>query len=165
VPFALTPPFSSLVHIRWRTTTKSYDGGVGEGVSVGRAGVKVAEGVSVGGTDVSVGLTVGVREGVEDGVSVGANVGVSVGVGTGVLVGAGLGVSVGNGGLGDGVGVDVSCEATNTSVLAAAGWEADETEPGVGTSTPQPTSNITTNVTKLTWGRCVLGTIPFPLDE
>jgi hypothetical protein len=85
-------------------------------------------------------------------------------MGTGVFVGARFGVSVGNGGLGDGVGVDVSCEATATEVFVAADWEAGETEPGVTAPTPQPTSNIVTNVKKTTWGRCVLGIIPFPHD-
>jgi hypothetical protein len=127
---------------------------------VGGAGVKVAEGVSVGGTGVSVGLTVGVWEAVGDGVSVG----VSVGVGAGVFVGLGFGVSVGNGGLGDGVGVDVFCEATGTEAFVAADREGGETEPGVTAPTSQPTSNIVTNVRKITWGRCVLEIIPFPHD-
>jgi hypothetical protein len=125
---------------------------------VGRAGVKVAEGVSVG-------LTVGVWEGVGDGVSLGVNVGVSVRVGVGVLVGVGFGVSVGNGGLGTGVGVYSSCDATNTAVLTAADWEAGETEPGIGASRLQLTSSMVTIVRKPTWGRCVLGTIPFPHNK
>ena len=76
------------------------------GVVVG-AGVSVANGVAVGGTDVSVGGTtvfVGdgsvstVSVGVGDGgttVSVGGTVGVSVGVGTAVSVGVSVGASVG----------------------------------------------------------------------
>ena len=127
---------------------------IGIASTVGGAGVKVAEGTSVGGTAVSVGVAVGVWEGVGDGVSVGVSVGVVVGIGTDVSVGAGFGVSDGNGGLGDGV--DVSCETT--------GREVGGTEPGVTAPTAQPTNKIVTNVRKTTWGRSVLGIIPFPYD-
>ena len=134
------------------------------GVSVGGAGAKVAEGVSVGGTGVSVGLAVGVWEGVVGGVSVGVSIGVAVGIGTDVSVGAGFGVSDGNGGRAVDVSVDVSCEATGIEVFAAADREPGGTEPGVTAPISQLTSNIAANVRKTTWGRCVLEIIPFPRD-
>jgi hypothetical protein len=85
-------------------------------------------------------------------------------MGTDVFVDAGLGVSVGNGGLGDGVGVDVCCAATGTEVYVAAGAEVGNAEPDVAVPAAQLTRNIKTDVRKTTWERCVLGTIPFPHD-
>ena len=111
-------------------------------------------GVSVGGTDVWVDVTVGVEVGMGVGVSVGVSVGVYVGVGVGEFVGVGLGVSVGGRCVGVGEAVadlDVGC--------AAMGAEVGETDMGGDAASLQPSNSNITNDRPNTRSRYILGYI------